>query len=58
MKAPRTAWWVYVIGLVPLALFSKPLRAALGDWWAFAAVVVYLLLLRLLAEVIERRLNQ
>jgi len=58
MKSSRTAWWVYVIGLAPIAIFEKPLRSHLGNWLAFGAVIVYLLLLRFVGEVIERKTSE
>jgi len=57
MRTSRTAWWLYVVGLVPLALFERPLRTALGNWWAFGAAITYLLVLRVAAEMIERRMD-
>ena len=58
MKAPRPALWVYLLGVallgLVLGLAQDQLRSMLGDWLAFAAVVAYLFLLRLLAEYLER----
>ena len=45
---------VYLVGMLPLGYWQHPLRVSLGDWQAFAAVVVYLVLLRLLGSVMVR----
>lgn len=45
---------IYLVGMLPLGYWLHSLRAWLGDWRAFAAVVVYLLLLRLLGFLFVR----
>jgi len=40
-------FWIYLFGLLPLAYWQGAMRAWLGDWLSFAAVVGYLLFLRL-----------
>jgi hypothetical protein len=59
MKTPRTAFWVYLLGIMLLrgilGAYESRLRAALGDWPSFAAVVAYLIVLRFIAEFIERK---
>ena len=59
MKAPRTAFWIYLVGVallgVVLGMAQEQLRAMLGDWLAFAALMAYLVLLRIGAEYLERR---
>lgn len=59
MKTPRTAFWVYLAGMIflgaLLGAYESRLRAALGDWLSFAAVIAYLILLRFMAGFIERK---
>jgi len=59
MKSRRIAFWVYLLGVsllgVVLGMAQDQLRSMLGDWLAFAAVIAYLVLLRLGAEYLERR---
>jgi hypothetical protein len=55
MRVPRLAWWIFFIGLVPFMFATDPLRASLGDWLSFAVAIAYLVLLRLTAELIERK---
>jgi len=61
MKAPRTAFWVYLLGIMLLGgllgAYESRLRATLGDWLSFASVVAYLILLRSTAVFIERKRN-
>jgi hypothetical protein len=61
MKSPRPAYWVYLLGVGALGLvvgmYEKELRSTLGDWLPFGVVILYLLLLRLLGEYVERRLR-
>lgn len=45
---------VYLVGMLPLGYWQHLVRAWLGDWQALAAVVVYLLLLRLLGSALVR----
>jgi hypothetical protein len=56
MRPPRLAWWLFIAGLIPLAFATRPLRTALGDAMSFAAAIAYLVVLRGLAEFLERRL--
>jgi len=44
----RWPFWIYLFGLLPLAYWQGAMRAWLGDWLSFAAVIGYLLFLRLL----------
>jgi len=57
MKAPRPAWWIYIAGLIPLVLIGNKMRSSLGDLPSFAMLIGYLLLLRLVAEIVERKLR-
>lgn len=57
MNAPRIAWWIFIVGLIPLAFVTRPLRESLGDWLAFAIAISYLVLLRFGGEIVERRLR-
>ncbi|CAN7616824.1 hypothetical protein [Polaromonas sp. LjRoot131] len=41
-------FWIYLIGLLPLAYWQEAVRAWLGDWLSFALAIGYLLFLRLL----------
>ena len=43
----RLSFWIYLVGILPLAIWAPSARALLGDWTSFAAVIAYLLLLRL-----------
>lgn len=40
--------FVYLAGMIPLGMWQNSVRLALGDWGSFAAVIGYLLVLRLL----------
>ena len=54
MKSPRIAYLVYLLGMVPAAVFYEYVKSASGGGWFFVAIgVVYFALLRALAEVIE-----
>lgn len=59
MRAPRTTFWVYLIGVMLLGgvigAYESRLRSVLGDWLSFGAVIVYLILLRFIGEFIERK---
>jgi hypothetical protein len=44
----RLPFWIYLVGVLPLAYWQAALRASLGDWLSFAVVIGYLLFLRLL----------
>jgi putative Mn2+ efflux pump MntP len=61
MKLPRTAFWVYLLGVMLLGAFlgafESRFRAALGDWLSFALVITYLIGLRVMGEFIERKRN-
>jgi hypothetical protein len=54
---PRIAALVFIAGLLPLAFATPFLRSSLGDLWAFAAALGYLVGLRLLGELIERKVR-
>lgn len=55
----RAQGFVYFLGLIPLGLFYEPIKKALGGQWHFlAGGVAYLLVLRLLAELIGRLLER
>jgi hypothetical protein len=41
---------IYIIGLGPLAFTQGWIRAAMGDFLSFGVVIIYLVMLRLLAE--------
>ena len=54
MKLPRFAVWVYLAGMIPLGLFYEQVKIATGGTWRFVLVaLVYLLALRLVAELLE-----
>jgi len=59
MKIPRISFWVYLGGVallgVVLGVWEGQLRSNFGDWTAFAAVIAYLLLLRVVAERMQRK---
>ena len=57
MTAPRVAWWIFLAGLVPLAFATQSLRAFLGDWLSFGLAIIYLILLRVGGELLERKLR-
>ena len=57
MTKPRIAALVFIGGLIPLAFATPVLRASLGDWLAFGAALGYLLALRLIGEVVERKVK-
>ena len=44
----RLPFWIYIAGAFPLAYWQDNVRALLGDWLSFVAIIVYLLFLRLL----------
>jgi len=44
----RLPFWIYLAGIFPLAYWQDSVRALLGDWLSFAAVIGYLLFPRLL----------
>ena len=54
MKRPSASWIIFMLGLIPLALWQDALRSALGDWLSFAVVIAYLLLLRLIGDSVMR----
>jgi len=41
---------IYIVGLIPLALFQHWLRDAFGDLVGLLVIIVYLVMLRLAAE--------
>jgi hypothetical protein len=43
----RLPFFVYLVGMFPLGYWQDSVRALLGDWLAFVAVIGYLLILRL-----------
>lgn len=45
---------VYFAGMFPLGYWQNSLRASLGDWLAFVALIGYLLALRLLGFLLVR----
>jgi len=53
----RLSFWIYLAGLLPLAIWAPSARVGLGDWQAFAAVVAYLLVLRLVGALAVRWLE-
>ena len=54
MKRPSASWIIFMLGLIPLALWQDALRSSLGDWLSFAVVIAYLLLLRLIGDSVMR----
>jgi hypothetical protein len=58
MKRPGVSWIIFLLGLIPLALWQDALRSSLGDWLSFAVLVVYLLLLRLIGDGVMRALQR
>jgi len=44
----RLPFFVYFLGMFPLGYWQDSVRALLGNWLAFAAVIGYLLTLRLI----------
>jgi hypothetical protein len=53
----RLSFWIYLAGLLPLAIWAPSARVLLGDWTSFAAVIVYLLALRLVGALAARWLE-
>lgn len=47
-----------MLGLIPLTLLQDALRSSLGDWLSFAAVIAYLLLLRLIGDSVMRAVQR
>jgi hypothetical protein len=45
---------VYLAGIVVLALIQAKVRAVLGDGWSFAAVIAYLVSLRLVGNQLSK----
>jgi hypothetical protein len=58
MKRPSVSWIIFMLGLIPLALWQNALRSSLGDWLSFAAVIAYLLLLRLIGDSVMRAVQR
>jgi hypothetical protein len=58
MKSRDVSYWIYLAGVAALGAFlgafGTQVRHAYGDWKAFAAVVAYLLALRMLGRYFER----
>jgi len=44
----RLPFWIYLAGVFPLDYWQDSVRGLLGDWISIAAVIGYLLFLRLL----------
>ncbi|MFS2036308.1 hypothetical protein ACEN8I_19960 [Polaromonas sp. CT11-55] len=53
----RLSFWIYLAGLLPLAIWGPPARALLGDWTSFAAAIAYLAALRLVGAFAARWLE-
>ena len=53
----RLSFGIYLVGLLPLAIWTPSARMWLGDWQSFAAVVAYLLVLRLVGALAVRWLE-
>lgn len=53
----RLSFWIYLAGLLPLAIWAPSARVLLGDWLSFAAVIAYLLGLRLVGVLAARWLE-
>jgi hypothetical protein len=52
----RPAGIIFMVGLIPVAIFSGSLRSSLGDLLSFAVVTVYIIFLRVFAVTIEIKL--
>jgi NhaP-type Na+/H+ or K+/H+ antiporter len=53
----RLSFWIYLAGLLPLAIWAPSARVLLGDWLSFAAAIAYLLVLRLVGVLAARWLE-
>lgn len=59
MRPPRTAYIVYLVGLIPLGLLYERLQAATGGGWLFLGLgIVYALVLRIGGEALEAKLRR
>ena len=62
MQKANASFWIYLAGVAALGMFlgafEGTLRRTYGDWETFAAVLVYLLALRLVGRFAERRRRQ
>ena len=59
MRPPRPAYIVYLIGLLPVALFYERIRTVTGGEWIFLiSGISYTLLLRAAGELLERRIRR
>jgi hypothetical protein len=53
----RLSFWIYLVGILPLAVWAPSARVLLGDWTSFAAAIAYLLVLRLVGAFAARWLE-
>jgi hypothetical protein len=53
----RLSFWIYLIGILLVAIWGTSARALLGDWTSFAAVIAYLAVLRLVGAFAARWLE-
>jgi len=51
-------FFVYLLGVALLGLAQAPVRRQLGDGWAFAVVIAYLLGLRALGVLLARLVSR
>lgn len=62
MRRVNASFWIYLAGVATLGVFlgacEASLRRTYGDWMILAAVVAYLLALRLIGRLVERRGRQ
>jgi biotin transporter BioY len=59
MQTPRTAYVVYLLGLIPVGLFYEHMREATGGAWLFLSLgVLYAILLRIAGEALESQLRR
>lgn len=62
MRRVNASFWIYLAGVTALGAFlgacEASLRRTYGDWTIFAAVLAYLLALRLIGRLVERRGRQ
>jgi hypothetical protein len=55
---PRLAWWIFIVGVVLLGFAYGTLKSSLEPWLFFALAIAYLVVLRLVAEVLDRKLRK